>query len=134
MFHLTLPKIGPLFRVLLPMRNLNFTAPYNLKDRKHLLPFLIKVSKASTSISYKSEVSKVLLVLCHSQKAAARDCLLRFSSVKLGTPLSMNSVIFGYVHTVPDRFLLRFKCCSDTVCTRINALFRSRDCSKAFPV
>ena len=40
----------------------------------------------------------------------------------------------GYVHTVPDRFLLRFKSCSGTVWTRVNVLLRCRNCSEAFPV
>ena len=40
----------------------------------------------------------------------------------------------GYVHTVPDRFLLRFKSCSGTVWTGINILLRCRNCSEAFPV
>ena len=40
----------------------------------------------------------------------------------------------GYVHTVQDRFLLRFKSCSGIVLTRINVLLRCRNCSKAFPV
>ena len=40
----------------------------------------------------------------------------------------------GYVHTVPDRFLFRFKSCSGKVWTRINVLLRCRNCSEAFPV
>ena len=40
----------------------------------------------------------------------------------------------GYVHTVPDRFLLRFKSYSGTVWTKINVLLRCRNCSEAFPV
>ena len=40
----------------------------------------------------------------------------------------------GYVHTVPDRFLLHCKSCSGTVWTRINVLLRCRNCSEAFPV
>ena len=40
----------------------------------------------------------------------------------------------GYVHTVLDRFLLRFKGCSGTVWTGINILLRCRNCSEAFPV
>ena len=46
----------------------------------------------------------------------------------------MNIVILGYVHTVPDRFLLRFKSCSGTVWTGINVLLWCRNCSEAFPV
>ena len=42
--------------------------------------------------------------------------------------------VLGYVHTVPDRFLLRCKSCSGTVWTRINVLLRCRNCSEAFPV
>ena len=41
---------------------------------------------------------------------------------------------WGYVHTVLDRFLLRFKSCSGTVWTRSNILLRWRNCSEAFPV
>ena len=50
------------------------------------------------------------------------------SGVKL---FLLASLIF---HTVPDRFLLRFKNCSGTVWTRINVLLRCGNCSEAFPV
>ena len=40
----------------------------------------------------------------------------------------------GYVHTIPDRFLLRFKSCSGTVWTWLNVLLWCRNCSEAFPV
>ena len=48
--------------------------------------------------------------------------------------ISLSCSAFGYVHTVPDRFLLRFKSCSGTVWTGINVLLWCRNCSEAFPV
>ena len=63
----------------------------------------------------------------HSQKL-----FYRYSKVPpLRNAILRNS---GYVHTVPDRFLLRFKSRSSTVWTRINLLLRCRNCSEAFPV
>ena len=45
-----------------------------------------------------------------------------------------NVIALGYVHTIPDRFLIHFKSCSGTVWTRINVLLWCRNCSEAFPV
>ena len=42
--------------------------------------------------------------------------------------------VWGYVHTVRNRFLLHFKSCFSTVRTRINVLLQCRNCSRAFPV
>ena len=47
---------------------------------------------------------------------------------------TLSPSLLGYVHTVPDRFLLHFKRCSGTVWTRINVLLWCRNCSEAFPV
>ena len=41
---------------------------------------------------------------------------------------------WGYVHTVLDRFLPRFKSCSGTVWTRINVPLRCKNCSEASSV
>ena len=62
-------------------KNLNFKAPYNLKDCKQ------------TSISKKGELIKVILVLCHSQKAAGRLAAQVFLS-ETWDILSINSAIF----------------------------------------
>ena len=59
MFDLTFPKIGPIFLSTLVNEELE------LQDSLYS-----EGSKAQTSISDKSTVIEVLLVLCHSQKAA----------------------------------------------------------------
>ena len=73
--------------------------------------------------------SSVLIYLsCLGQSSTVAEGLLTgFSVLLIIFPL-----VLGNVHTVPDRFLLRFKSCSGTVWTRINFRLRCRNCSKAF--
>ena len=80
---------------------------------------------------------------CHTiGTLLSKQCLLRNSAAPLrcwkwNVPYRIgfwNGPNPGYVHTEPDRFLLRFKSCSGTVWTRINILLRCKNCSEAFPV
>ena len=93
-----------------------------------------------------AQMSSILLVkkAVHPRPAQLYSCWgsdsgRSVSGVKY-FPLYSTRILFcggcllGYVHTVPDRFLLRCKSCSGTVWTRINVLLQCRNCSEALSV